>query len=310
MTKEKKEPPKAAVVLESRDAAAVFGMDPGKSAFTLWAEKSGLVAPRQAGEAERFSRDSRDYIARRFSQMTGKGVRRVDSTIYNPAYPYARTELHHLVLGEGAGLTCESAVSLHLGRFGGRQYPREFYYPCLHRMLVTGRKKWYLAVQIPQKDLRIFELHADGDELQCLARGEEQFCRRVAEHCPPLPDGSASTLRTLELLHPLGRGSSLDLSPISLQLHDYLRWAQREQEAKDAMAARAATIEAFLGEHREGRLGKIRVRWSPVCRLSLDVDALRRDHPEVDFDRYRLTSQGRTLRVYREGEDIGQEVEG
>lgn len=247
--------------LGPEDCAAIFGQDPEKSAFTLWAEKSGKLSPEEEGEAQRFNRENRGYVAKRFSQATGKAVRRVDAMLHNPRYPNAFSELHYLVLGENAGLTCQCVSRLSLGRFRGKEYPKAFYYPCLHRMLITGREKWYLAVLVLQKELRIFEFIADPDELRCLAQGEEQFWRRVTEKCPPMPDGSRSTRKTLERMYPLGRERSVDLSPISLQLHDYLRWQERLEQAWDALTLREAAIKAFLGDAQKGHLGDIQVSW-------------------------------------------------
>ncbi len=279
--------------LSPEDCAAIFGADPHKSAFTLWAEKAGKIPPEEAGEAERFSRDNRSYIARRFTEETGKAVRQVDALLYNASYPNSYAVIHHLVLGENAGLTCECVSHLSLSRFRGKAYPKDFYYPCLHRMMVTGRKKWYLAVLVLRKELRIFEFEADPDELRCLAQGEAQFWRRVTQQCPPLPDGSVSTHRTLERMYTGEKETSVDLSPISLQLHDYLRWQERMREAREAMSLRAAAIKAFLGEANRGHLGDIQVSWMPVRGEKPDIT--NREQPD-------LWAGERVLRVIREGD--------
>ena len=248
--------------IESGECSAIFGLDPFKSSFTLWAEKSGKLPCAQESETARFDRDNRGYVAKRFSQATGKAVRRVDAALHNPLYPFAWAELHYIVLGEDAGLSCHCVSHLSLSSFRRKMYPKAFYYPCLHRMMVTGRKKWYLAVLVLQKELRIFEFTADDAEVSCLAQGERQFWKRVTEDCPPLPDSSRSTKETLDTLYP-GKGSRcVDLSPISLQIHDYLSWQEQLKACQDVLGRREAIIKSFLGDAQRGHLGNIQVSWA------------------------------------------------
>ncbi len=247
--------------IAAEECSAIFGLDPSKSAFTLWAEKAGKLPQAQESESARFDRENRSYVAKRFSEATGKLVRRVNALLRNPLYPYAYAELQYIVLGEDAGLTCQCVSHLTLSTFRGKQYPKAFYYPCLHRMMVTGRKKWYLAVLVLQKELRIFEFTANPPELLCLAQGELMFWRRVTEDRPPLPDASRSTRRTLDRLYPNSQDRSVDLSPISLHLYDYLSWQDRLHTAQKELMQREVMIKSYMGNAQRGRAGNIQVSW-------------------------------------------------
>lgn len=284
------------------DASVIMGTVPEKSIFTLWAERSGRVMPEEPDERARFDRDSETYIARRFQQETGKQLRRVDDLIRNPAYPFAYGMTRWLVLGENAGLTCACVSRMNLRRFGAGRYPPQQYYQCLHEMLLTGRRVWYLAALLPQKDFQVFRITAEESELQALAQAERQFWLRVERGVAPVPDGSTSTRRTLDLLYPGGEELSQDLSDSALLLHEYLRWKALRDEAEKAMRSRETAIKDRLGNANRGHMGQIQVRWLPKCRMKLDVDTLRREHPEVELEKYQLPVMERVFQVYR-GED-------
>lgn len=282
------------------DAAVIMGTVPEKSIFTLWAERSGRVPPEQPGERDRFGKDSEAYIARRFRQATGKQIRRVDALIRNPAYPFAYGMTSWLVLGENAGLTCACVSHMTLRRFGAGRYPPQQYYQCLHEMLLTGRRVWYLAVLLPQKDFQVFRITGEEGELQALAQAERQFWLRVERGIAPAPDGSASTRRTLDLLYPGGGERSEDLSDIALTIHDYLRWQALRDEAEQALRRWETAIKRRMGNSNRGHLGDIQVRWLPRCEMKLDVDALRQAHPELELEAYQTPCIERIFQVCRE----------
>ncbi len=246
------------------DASVILGADPEKSAYTLWAEKSGLLDPEPPDERQRLNRDLEEHMARRFREVTGQRTRRVRRWYRSPAHPYAYARLEHLVLKQGAGLTCAvlTGEDAHQARRG--DYPRRYHYACLHQMLVTGRNRWYLATLTPGKGFGVFQLTGTPEELRALAQVEEQFWQRVERREPPMADGSPSTLRTLERLYPMTGGKSVDLSPVALQVHDYIRWRHLEQQAAATARLQAGIIKAHLAGSGRGHLGDIRVQWMPI----------------------------------------------
>ena len=58
--------------LGGSDAAAVLGVNPYASPYSLWAEKTGRVPEKPDNEAMRLGRDLEDYVVRRWQEKTGK----------------------------------------------------------------------------------------------------------------------------------------------------------------------------------------------------------------------------------------------
>ena len=71
------------------DAASVIGMNPYKSAYSLWAEKTGKIPEFEGNLATDVGTYMEDFIAKRFEQETGKKVRRENRSFLNDKYPWA-----------------------------------------------------------------------------------------------------------------------------------------------------------------------------------------------------------------------------
>lgn len=250
------------------DAPVILGADPEKSAYTLWAEKRNLLTPENAGESHPIDRGLEDWIVRRFREKTGFRTRRIWHWGENRAYPHLCAHPAHLVVRQGAGLTCRVLPAEATLSGQTKALLRRHRYHCFHQMLVTGRENWYLALLIPGKDIQIHLLTPTREELLSLAQAELQFWQRIKDNQPPTPDGSDSTLRTLQRLYPVAEGKSVDLSPVSLQLHDYIRCRLQEKELAETARRKANTLKAYLANAGSGQLGSIRVQWLPEEVLS------------------------------------------
>ena len=130
------------------DASAILGMNTYCSPYTVWADKLGKLPPKEDNEAMRLGRDLEDYVAKRFTEETGKKVRRENNIIINPDYPYAHANVDRMVVGEDAGLECKTTSAMNLKRFKNGEYPENYYCQAVHYLMVTGAKRWYLAVLI------------------------------------------------------------------------------------------------------------------------------------------------------------------
>lgn len=115
------------------DAAAIVGLNSYKSAYALWAEKSGRIEPEDISmkEAVRLGHELEPYVAKRFTEITGKKVRRENYILKNTEYPWAHANVDRLVIGEKAGLECKTTSALSLSKFKNGEYPANYYVQCV-----------------------------------------------------------------------------------------------------------------------------------------------------------------------------------
>ena len=267
------------------DCAVIYGADAQKSAYTLWAEKRGLVPSRSRSPWQELSRKLEPVMLRRFRERTGLQPRHRTAGTPSHRFPWAVAQGHWVVEEENTGLTMKALEAPPVK--GGMGNPLAETYECLHQMMVLEKTHWYLALYIPGREFVVHRVTATENTLRALAMGEEQFWQRVVQGEAPVLDGSDSTMETLEQLYPQPREEDRDLTPAEPYIRDYLHWKALEEEAGTAARIRANTIKSFLGPCARGHLGPVQVLWPLVPARELDLQALKREHPELDLERYR-----------------------
>jgi len=188
------------------DAAAIIGLNPYASPFSLWADKTGRLQEQPDNEAMRQGRDLERYVAQRWCEATGKRVRRENSIIYNPEYPFAHANIDRRVVGENAGLECKTTSALNLKKYEGGEYPSQYYVQCMHYMAVTGADRWHLAVLVLNKGFFHYSIERDEAEIAALMGRERDFWQLVADDTPPPPDGTEATRKALDAVYEVDEG--------------------------------------------------------------------------------------------------------
>lgn len=280
--------------LGGSDAAAVLGVNPYASPYSLWAEKTGRVPEKPDNEAMRLGRDLEDYVVRRWQEKTGKKTRRVNAMLYDPAIPFAHANIDRWVVGENAGLECKTTSVLNLKQFKGGEYPESYYAQCLHYMAVTGAARWYLAVLVMNKGLFCFTVERDEAEISALLRQEEAFWQLVQSDTPPQPDGAAATEEALRSRYP-GGGAAIELTGQEALFERYAALTAQKSDTEAELAQIKQTLMAQLGNAEGATCGDWSVRWKTQMRRSLDVEALQRVFPEL-APFYR-SAESRVLRI-------------
>ena len=180
------------------DAAAVVGMNSFSSPYSLWAEKTGKTPGFSGNLATEVGTYLEEFVAQKFAQETGKKVRKCNYSFLNSKYPFAIANIDREIVGEDAGLEIKTTDSLNLKKFKNGEYPENYYVQCVHYMAITGKKRWYLAVLIGNKDFRWFTIERDEAEIAALMGAEKAFWECVKNNTPPEMDGSNATTESIK----------------------------------------------------------------------------------------------------------------
>lgn len=282
------------------DAGAILGLNPYKSAFDVYADKKSLTEPQADNEAMRQGRDLEDYVARRFSEQTGKKVHRVNSIIYNSEYPFAFANIDRAIQGEDAGLECKTTKCLNLKRYKNGDFPSEYYCQCMHYMMVTGYSKWYLAVLVYGAEFKVFEIERDEEEITALYRAEYNFwTNHVMKSKPPAPDGSKSTDNVISAIYPQSDTYGITLEPLSDELKQLKDVKALISEYEKEKRRLEQSIKLYMKDCEEGITPEFQVTWRTQIRTSFDVDAVIKDYvPEgTDLSEYQKSTKYRVFKV-------------
>jgi putative phage-type endonuclease len=280
------------------DAGAVVGLNPYKSAYTLWAEKTGKVPEFEGNLITEVGSYLEDFVAKLFEKETGKKVRRKNRMLVNDQYPFACADVDRVVVGENAILECKTTNSFPaMKKFKNGEYPESWYCQMTHYLAVGGFEKAYLAVLIGCREFKVFELNRDEGEIKALMTAEAAFWSRVQSNTPPAVDGAESTTDTITALYPDSNDNVVSLMAYEADLKQYMNLTSLIKGMETQRDAVANRIKAFLGESGRGESNGYKVTWTSSSRETFDSKKFASDHPDMDLSGYKKTSTYRTFKV-------------
>lgn len=279
------------------DAAAVVGLNAYASPYSLWAEKTGRVPGFAGNLATEVGTFLEEFVAQKFTQETGKKVRKCNQSFLNSQYPWAIANIDREIVGEDAGLEIKTTDSLNMKKFKGGEYPANYYAQMVHYLAVTGKQRWYLAVLIGNKEFKWFTIERDEAEIAALMTAEADFWELVKKDIPPAVDGTAATSEALKTIYADNDDSICDLTAFSANLHQYISLKKQIKELEELAEEAANKIKEFMGESGGGECEGFRVSWKSSSRRTFDSKRFAKENPDVDLSGYYKETNTRTFRV-------------
>ena len=284
------------------DAAAVCGLNPYVSPYSLWCEKKGITPDFAGNLATDVGEYLEEFIAKRFEAETGKKVRRNNFCIFNSEYPWAMADIDRELVGEDAGLECKSTSALNLKQYKGGSFPAKFYVQCVHYLAVTGKQRWYLAVLIGNSDFKVFTIERQDvlEDIDALMTAEKDFSVTMQGDTPPAMDGSEATdtaLRQQGLSADLDEETVIDLTEREELLDQYFAFkAQSDDLAKQADAIKQQLMQDMT-ENVYARTPRYKISYKPQERRTFDWKAMKKNYPALDFDPFFKVSRSRVMKI-------------
>lgn len=280
------------------DAAAVVGLNPYSSAYSLWAEKTGKTAPFEGNLATEVGTFLEEFVAKKFEQETGKKVRRCNQSILNDKYPWAIANIDREIVGEDAGLEIKTTSELLTKKFKGGEYPSQYYVQATHYLAMTGKQKWYLAVLIGNRDFKVFTIERDETEINALMSAEEKFWSCVTNNTPPAVDGSKATSEALKAIYPEGQNfRAVDLFGYEDCLTQYMALKVQIDELTKLKEEMANRVKLYMGDSSKAEGNRYKVSWASQTRNNFDVKKFQQDHGHIDLSPYYKTTSSRVFKV-------------
>ena len=282
------------------DAAAVMGLNPYVSPYSLWAEKTGRTEGFEGNLTTEVGAYLEEFVAKLFERETGKKVRKQNKMLVNDDYPWACADVDRVVIGEDAILEIKTTTSLgNMRMLRNGEYPTQYYCQMTHYLAVTGKQKAYLAVLINNREFKWFELERDEDELSALMAEEQRFMEMVKTDTPPQAIGIDADDSTLQTIYPEGDGSSVDLMGYRGLLDEYDTLSSQIKQLDEQRKAICQQIQQFMGAAEFGRAEGYKVKWSNATRRSLDTKAVTQAMPGI-LDGFYKETPYRVFKIIKE----------
>jgi predicted phage-related endonuclease len=290
-------------------AAAACGLDQFKSRVELWAELTGRLERREAGEAALWGTLLEPVIR---EQVKPRGFVVTDSPIPSEKVPdWMSGNLDGMVIhgavdmGDGydgwlvpdpgenkpgwgvyEGKTAGHWTQHHWNDGGA---PPAYIIQVHHYMILTGLRWALLACLVAGQRLELREIERDDALCELILQLEGEFMEHVAKDTPPAPDGSAATTEVLKRLYPESTGGIVNLTQADFETVVQLRKVKAARKAAETSEAELENVlKVRLGDNAVGMWETSPVvRWTPVVSKRLDSKALREARPDVfsEFER-------------------------
>lgn len=285
--------------LGGSEVATILGLNPWKTSYELWLEKTGRVEPEDiSGKfAIRRGNDMEDLVAKWFSEDTGLTVHRVNNTLTNDDHPYLVAHIDRRIVGAKEGLECKTAnwrSAAKFGESGTDDVPANYLIQCMHYMLVTGWKVWHLAAELGG-DFRIYRIEYDPALGSHIAKtANDWWTRHILEDIAPEPTAA----RDFDLAYPRSNERSIEASDHALALHRELHEITEDRKKlEERETALKNQIKGIIGDNSTLVKGAWKLAsWKSQTRRSFDSKSFAKDHPEL-FAQYMREYDFRVLRV-------------
>lgn len=267
------------------DAAVIMGMNPYKSPYKLWLEKTGQAeAPDLSGNQYVYwGTKNESNIADWFQEETGKKVKRL-GTLRSKEYPFMLANVDRTVVGENAGLEIKTAGVRQYRKWKDDEIPDAYYCQCLHYMAVTGADYWYIAVLLGGNEAKWKRIERNEEDIQHLIMAETDFWKLVETKTPPPVDGSDSCAAALSAQYKGGDPNfSVVLQPSA---EDVIESLENDKAIMDALKKQITEkenrLKALLGNAEEGTTDHYRVLWKTQAgRPSVPLAKIKKQAPDV-----------------------------
>jgi len=301
--------------LGGSDMGAILGLNPYNSPYVVWAEKTGKLPPVEDNEAMRQGRDLEEYVAKRFTERTGKKVHRVNAIIRNDNCPYMHACVDRVVSGEKSGLECKTASALSESKFKGGNFPTYYYAQCVDYLANTEYLRWYLAVLVLGKDFKVFQMtriendevpdwceesvFVSDEEIEALKACAKTFWEdHVIPNIAPELDGNKSTDEAMKVIYSESSpDTEIDLFAIGDMIDRYHELDSQIKHLDTEKNEVKHKIQQFMGENEKGVYNDFKISWKTQGKSTFDVKAFKAEYPHINLDKYYKTSTSRPFKL-------------
>ena len=301
--------------LGGSDMGAILGLNEYSSPYTVWAEKLGKLPLVEENEWMKLGNDLEGYVAQRFTEASGLKVVNDKATWRNDKYPHLHANIDRKVVGQKAGLECKLTSELNAKKYKDGEFPDRFYAQCVEYLCVTEFDRWYLAVLIYGKGLKIYQMtrfendvipdwceasvYVSDGEIEALAKASGEFWNNcVLKGIPPSVDGTDSTSKTINAIFPKSISEdAVNLFAYESDLVKYMALSAQIKALKEQQDEVANKIKVFMNESCKGESDHFSVSWTSSDRNTFDAKRFAADHKNMDLSKYYKKTPTRTFRV-------------
>lgn len=287
--------------LGGSDTGTILGINPFKSPYTLWLEKTGRLEPPDLSDkiAVKVGHLLEEAVAQLYESETGHKVQESVVSYMCKEYPFLKGHVDRIVIDDDErGLECKTTSSNNKYDYENGEVPPYYYSQCQFYMMMTGRKYWDLGTLRDNYQFYINEIVRDEDYIQELLNRMIWFWNCVVTDTPPEIDSSYSTSDSLNRLYAEGKGNTtVDLHTFNNLIKKREEYASLEKEYKQLKNEADNIIKDKLGNNEKGESENYYVTWKTMCRPKFNLEKAKELLSPDDYSSCFQDSESRVLRI-------------
>lgn len=277
------------------DISAVVGMSRWKTPLKLWSEKVGIMEPDDLSDVEavEWGHDLEDLVAKKFEKKTGLKVRRPPVTHYtHQKYSWARAQIDRLIEGTDELLEVKTCSAFKLKEWDGESIPQEYILQVYWQMLITGRRKAWIAVLIGGQKFLYKCVDADDEFQKKLLNDAISFWDMVCTM--KAPSAIYGDDDALLALHPKANDQIQAVQEMETAVARRQELSQQIKDMKAEQEEIEVKIKECIGDNLGLKTQKYLVRWTPTKTNRVDTEKMK---SAGVYDQYLKESESRRLTI-------------
>lgn len=281
------------------DAGAICGVNPYANAMSVYMDKTGSgISGEEDKEAMRIGRDLEDYVAKRFMEATGLKARRANVMYQSGEHPFMISDVDRMIVGEDAGLECKTVSPYGADSWKDGNVPLHYVIQCLHYMMVTGKRYWYIAALIMGREFLYRRITFDETLAAQLVQIEQDFwMNNVRKKQIPTPDGTKIYDDILQKYFGASkRKDSIRLVGFDEKLKKRAEILEQIGSLEKEKKQIEQEVKLYMKDSELAESDHYRVSWSNVSTARLDAKRIREELPDV-YKKYVKPTESRRFEV-------------
>ena len=283
--------------INENDAAYIFGVSPYMGEYGLYRMKNNESEVMDYIQSQRklnigTGKKLLDFVAKEFTNITGKKVRALDGILRNDDYPFATGKVNKYIINEDGFLLCY-VKNIHEINNWENKVPREENIKCQHLMAITGAKIAYISVLFGDEKVIVKEVLRDEETIEILMEKEKIFYENsIKNNQSPLPDSNVDNLKRIEEKYQ-NNALLLYRKESTLDYYDCIIDKIKVLEAKKKTIEKS--IKEDMKDYEVAFIGNRKIVNKTTTRNIIDVKRLKEEQPELA----KLYTKTTTTKVFK-----------
>ena len=267
------------------DVSILAGINPYKSVYELWKEKTGQAEVSEAqSEVAHFGTVLEPVVKAEFTRRTGLKVRAKNAILQSTEYPFMLADLDGIVNDNGELCIFEAKTA---SEFTSKEWekgvPFKYVLQVQHYMAVTEYKKAYVASIVGGNKFFCYEIYRDEELIKYIISLEKKFWEEnVIGMKEPQADGSDATTAYLNREYAESNGNSIQLPEEALSC--FTRYDELSKQINELTTAKEAVcnqLKSFLKENETGYIEDRKISWKQIQTTKFDRKRLEKEQPDL-----------------------------